>query len=158
MRTRIISAFPGVGKTHYYLQHLGSSLDSDSSMFSWREDTDGNTIRNPDFPRNYIEHIKSNIGKFEYIFVSSHKEVRDALLENCLFFYLIYPGMNRREEFLKRYVDRGSPEPFVKLIDKNWGKWITECLFCNLGCKNIVMRSSSYSLTDEIARIHKDEC
>ena len=32
--------------------------------------------RNPEFPDNYIQPIKENIGKVDYIFVSSHKEVR----------------------------------------------------------------------------------
>ena len=34
--------------------------------------------RNPNFPNNYIEHIKENIGKVDYIFVSSHLVVRQA--------------------------------------------------------------------------------
>lgn len=56
-------------------------LDSDSSNFSWVKDENGNNTkeRNPEFPKNYIEHIKSNIGKVDVIFVSSHKVVREAL-------------------------------------------------------------------------------
>ena len=86
MRTKIISAFPGVGKTTYHKNNPDTTLDSDSSSFSWIVDEHGNKTRNPHFPQNYIDHIKQNIGKYKYIFVSSHKEVRDALLDNCILF------------------------------------------------------------------------
>lgn len=37
MRTRIISAFPGTGKTYYHKMHPETTLDSDSSLFHWIE-------------------------------------------------------------------------------------------------------------------------
>jgi len=132
MRTRIISAFPGTGKTRYQKEHPETCLDSDSSLFSWIE-VGGVKTRNPDFPNNYIAHIKENIGKYEIILVSSHDVVRDALLDNCLFFYLIYPDSYSKEEYLKRYVDRGNDDAFVKLLTDNWDKWLKELTFCEVG-------------------------
>jgi predicted nucleotidyltransferase len=81
MKTRIISAFPGTGKTYFYNKNKETTMDSDSSQFSGVKDQNGNNTkeRNPNFPKNYIEHIKENIGKYEFILVSSHKEVRNAL-------------------------------------------------------------------------------
>ncbi len=141
MRTKIISAFPGTGKSYYHNKYPNETLDSDSSNFSWIKDEDGNNTkeRNPNFPENYIEHIKSNIGKYKYIFVSSHKEVRDALLDNCIFFYIVYPESDRKEEFLKRYKDRGNPEGFIKLVDENWNSWLDEIYWINEGCEKICM-------------------
>lgn len=134
MKTKIISAFPGTGKSYYHKNHPDTTLDSDSSQFSWLYDKDGNKcldeegnqIRNPYFPKNYIEHIKSNIGKYEYIFVSSHEEVREELVDNCLYFYLIYPDYNDKELYIKRYKQRGSPESFIELINNKWEDWIEE--------------------------------
>ena len=104
MRTRIIAAFPGTGKTIYHQKHPDTTLDSDSSSFSWIE-KDGEKVRNPDFPNNYIAHIKENIGKYEFIFVSTHREVREALLDNCVFFYLVYPfDLKRSQEKRKLFV------------------------------------------------------
>jgi len=154
MRTKIISAFPGTGKSYYYNKHKDSCIDSDSSEFSWVKDKDGNNTkeRNPNFPQNYIDHIKNNIGKYEYIFVSSHKDVRDSLKDNCIFYYLFYPDRSRKDEFLERYVQRGSPETFVKLIDVNWDNWINECFLDITGCKSICIRGSS-NLEDVIEKI-----
>jgi hypothetical protein len=128
MRTKIISAFPGTGKSYYHKLHPDTTLDSDSSNFSWVKDENGNNTkeRNPNFPQNYIEHIKANIGKYEYIFVSSHKEVRDALLDNCLFFYVVYPDKEHKEEYIQRYKDRGNNESFIQLVDSKWDEWIND--------------------------------
>lgn len=149
-RTRIISAFPGTGKSYYYDNHKETTLDSDSSGYSWII-KDGKKIRNPEFPSNYISHIKENIGKYDFIFVSSHKEVREALKDNCIFFYLVYPDYDRKDEFVKRYRDRGNPETFIKLVEDNWDLWVKECDFEEFGCKRV--RMILCNLEDEINHI-----
>ena len=44
MRTKIISAFPGTGKSVYHQKHKETTLDSDSSNFSWIIDENGNKV------------------------------------------------------------------------------------------------------------------
>ena len=155
MRTRIISAFPGTGKSVYHKNHPTTTLDSDSSNFSWVE-VDGVKLRNPQFPANYIEHIKENIGKYEFIFVSSHAEVRNALKDNCIFFYWITPVPERKEEFIQRYKDRGNQEGFIKLLEGNWEKWMNEFyLDDGLGCKKISMILAN--LENELSHIVASE-
>lgn len=158
MRTRIISAFPGTGKSVYHEKHNKTTLDSDSSHFSWIKDKEGKNTnkRNPDFPQNYINHIKENIGKYEIIFVSSHKEVRDALLNNCIFFYLIYPNHDTKDDYLKRYEDRGNDETFIKLMSDKWDEWMREFWWVNDdGCRKIGMTLPH--LEDEIKLLIKEK-
>lgn len=82
---------PACGKTYLFNTRDDLTiLDSDSSQFSWTQKEDGK-VRNPDFPNNYIKHIKENIGRVDFIFVSSHKEVREALDNAGIEFYLVYP-------------------------------------------------------------------
>ena len=150
MRTRIISAFAGTGKSYYNNLHPDTTLDSDSSNFSWVTN-DGKKVRNPDFHANYIKHIKENVGKYEFIFVSSHDVVREALLDNCLHFYLIYPSTTMKDEFVVRYTDRGSPQSFIDLLDNKWNDWILECQFCMYGCTNVEMVFPT--LTSELRHI-----
>lgn len=113
----IVCAFPGTGKS--YLANKMGYHDSDSSKYSWIQ----KGVRHPDWPNNYIEHIKSLEG---IIFVSTHKEVRDALYQNNIPFGLIYPDRSLKEEYKQRYINRGSPESFIKLLDEKWDVWITE--------------------------------
>lgn len=141
-RTKIVCAFPGMGKSHFHARHKATTLDSDSSGFSWANDAQGNKVRNPDFPRNYIEHIRLNMGKYEYIFVSSHKEVRDALLQAGIFFLLAYPDPSRKEEFLERYRARGNDEGFVGLVSNNWDAWLRE-MGEQEGCRHIRMEGGN---------------
>lgn len=133
--TTIISGFPGTGKTTYHngdYQPEGWSFDSDSSQFDKRY-----------FPNNYMKHIISKLGSAKYIFVSSHKEVRDALVENEIEFTLIYPNKNIKEEYISRYKKRGNNEGFVNLLKSNWDAWIKE-LEKQKGCKHIILQSNQF--------------
>lgn len=129
-KTLVISAFPGCGKTYCYKNYQDklSILDSDSSNFSWIKDGDGNNTkeRNPEFPTNYIQHIKENIGKVDIIFVSSHKEVRQSLIKNDIDTILIYPHKSLKDEWIRRFRERGNDANFITFISNNWDIFIDE--------------------------------
>lgn len=131
-KTKLVSAFPGTGKSHFYKNSDLKVLDSDSSTFD-----------KSDFPQNYIDHIKSNIGKADIILISSHKDVRDALVENNMKFTLVYPQKSLKEEYLKRYKERGNDEKFIKLLESNWDSWIDE-LSNQKGCEHLVLKTNEY--------------
>jgi len=141
--TKIVAAFPGTGKSYFHRKNPHIVLDSDSSLFSWTLTESGEKVRNPDFPSNYIKHIKDSIGAVDFILVSTHEEVRRALRENCLFFYLVYPDKDAKDIYLQRYVDRGSNEGFIKLLDTNWEKWIKECQM-EQGCEHLILHGNGF--------------
>ncbi len=127
MYTRIISAFPACGKTflHNKAGKGYTTLDSDSSKFSWVLDREGQptSIRNTDFPNNYITYIKSNIGKVDYIFVSSHKEVRLALEAAGLRYATVQPDTSLKAEWLGRCWLRNNADQFLRVLNQNWDVW-----------------------------------
>ena len=136
----LVAGFPGTGKSYYcyngdWSHYMPSKFatDSDSSKFN-----------KANFPQNYIEHINEKISQgYARIFISSHKEVREALVENGLEFTLVYPKKELKEEYLKRYKERGSPEGFIKLISDNWDLWLEE-LKNQKGCKHIELESGQF--------------
>lgn len=133
----LVSAFPGTGKSHYCNQsgldnYPGWATDSDSSMFDKAR-----------FPDNYIEHIKRHIGKCCRIFISSHKEVREALVANGLPFTLVYPHVSLKQEYLERYKQRGSSQAFIDLIYNNWEAWLTE-LKEQKGCFHLELQKGEF--------------
>ncbi len=136
--TLVVSAFPGCGKSHLF-RNKGDMkiLDSDSSTFDKSK-----------FPQNYIEHIKSNIGEVDVILVSSHKEVREALVNESITFTLVYPSKDIKEEYIQRYIDRGNDGKFVELLKQNWNIWIDE-LETQQGCEKTKLESGQY-LSDVI--------
>lgn len=127
LNTIVISAFPGCGKSYFHKNNKEYvSLDSDSSNYSWIKDDHGNntTTRNPEFPNNYIKHIKDNIGKVDIIFVSSHDVVREALIENKIKHFAIYPCIELKDLYMNNYIKRGNDKNFIEMMDKNFNKFI----------------------------------
>ena len=142
--TLVISAFPATGKS-YFKNKIGKNvLDSDSSKFSWIKEG----VRHPDFPDNYIQHIKNNLGNVDLILVSSHKIVREALVKNGIQFVLMYPNRKLKYEYVNRYDERDNTISFVKMIFENWDLFISECEE-QYGCVRIEMQKNEY-LSDYI--------
>ena len=133
-KTRVIAAYPACGKSYftenvrdYFDNENPIILDSDSSLFSWiYENGEKTDKRNPDFPQNYINHIKENIGKADVIFVSSHSVVRKALGKNKIKFTLVVPKKNCLNEWMIRYINRGNDDDFINTQIDNWYKWLNE--------------------------------
>ncbi len=181
--TKIISVFPGMGKSYMYKhqEEYGLSImDSDSSNFSWIVNAEdprireiqsnlinrrmdlkrqarsfnnstpdyykrigaakelknvindiyqyGSKERNPAFPGNYIDHIKacyldSNI---DYVFVSSHVEVRGALRDANIPYTVVIPSEKDYDLYMKRYTERGNNEGFINAMSKNFISFINE--------------------------------
>ena len=128
---KIISGFPGVGKSHFCQTHKFVS-DSDSSKFP-----------KDNFPANYIHHILNIKDNYQYVLVSSHAAVREALVDAEMFYTLVYPERGLKAEYLDRYVRRGSPEAFIDMMNKNWGLFIDGCE-TQSGCKHIVLKRDQF--------------
>lgn len=109
----IISAFPGIGKSKLYSENKVNYSDSDSSKFSKKN-----------FPANYIKHIKRIMKKKELVFVSSHICVRETLVKEKIPFIYVIPSLDRKEEFLNNYKERGNTQAFIDNVDINWERWL----------------------------------
>lgn len=133
-KTIIISAFPACGKTHFFNENKETIkvLDSDSSTF----DKSG-------FPQNYIQHIKSQIGKVDVLLVSSHEDVRAELENEGIKFILMFPFAFGKEEWLRRFKERGDNGSFINLVSENWHEWIENCNY-QKGCMKIQLGEDEY--------------
>lgn len=150
MKTQVISAFPCCGKSYIYnkFKNKYKILDSDSSNFSWIT-VNGVRTRNPDFPHNYIQHIKENIGKVDYIFVSSHLEVRQALDEEDIPFMTFYPHPDMLNEWIGRMYQRGDNKYFIDFQINNWNNFTNNIVNEPYGYQLIRLKNNQY-ITDYI--------
>ena len=137
----IYSCFPGIGKTFCHGIYPKVCSDSDSSKFSWLPSGE----RNPDFPNNYIRRIKRLSLVYPYVFVSSHKEVRDALVREGLKFTVVYPDKKDKQLFLSRYEQRESSAQFIELLEKNFDRWIDELDTAPRGENPLYVKDSHFS-------------
>lgn len=115
-QTVIISAFPGCGKSTTYerLKNQYNIVDLESSFFDKSE-----------FPQNYIQKIKDNIGKTDIIFISTHEKVRKALQEENIEYVLYYPNIDRRDEMINLYERRGNEGTFIDLMTIHFDHFIS---------------------------------
>lgn len=149
---KIILGFPGIGKTTLFNnEHKLKFLDSDSTNFSWENKE--KTVRHSNWPQNYIDHILEEQDEVDAIFVSSHDVVRDALTKAGINYFLVYPSLEMKDEYIQRYRNRGSNEKFVRLLEQNYEKWVQE-LMNQQGCTHIVLQPGQY-LSDVMNRILK---
>lgn len=132
--TIIILGFPGIGKTRFSQTTTLDVADSDSSMFSWVDDT--KTQRHPDWPVNYKSHISELIGNKDIIFVSTHHEVREmlrsdkALERRC---FTVLPEADRYVEFMRNYEERGNDVRFIALMQDKWECFRSDALKHGVG-------------------------
>lgn len=129
---KIISAFPGIGKTTL-VQTNKNYVDLESSDYKWididktlsieeRKGT-AKTI-NPYFPENYIKKIIELTDMGFNVLISSHKEVREALQAQGIKYTIILPSLDMKEEMISRYLSRGNQESFVNLLKTNYEKFV----------------------------------
>lgn len=79
-------------------------------------------VRNHNFVKDYINHIKENIGRVDIIFVSSHLEIRQALQDNDIEYYTVYPSKNMLNEWVGRMYRRGNDIEFINKQIEMWDK------------------------------------
>lgn len=58
------------------------------------------------------------------VLLSCHTELRQKLHEIGADYYVVFPKKNQREEYRKRYTDRGNTQEFIDNQMINWDKWV----------------------------------
>lgn len=153
--TKIFNVFPVSGTT-YATKKLTEEgykvLELDSSEYSHKyynfsvDDYKVNRVKNPSFPQNYIKAIKDAIGEYDFIFISTHREVREELEKNNIRYSLVYPNYSMKNEWVGRCYLKGDKELCDKLAN-NWDQWNKELdnvTYSKDGCTKKVFLNSSY--------------
>lgn len=116
-KINVIAGFPGIGKSDFVKNNKDLKIkDSDSS--EWDK---------ANFPENYLNYIEGIIEDGYTILCSTHEDVRNGLEERGITYVLVYPEMELKDEYIKRYTERGSPEAFVKMMGEKWDSFIESC-------------------------------
>ncbi|HKX72595.1 MAG TPA: hypothetical protein VJM32_01135 [Candidatus Saccharimonadales bacterium] len=143
MITKIISAFPGTGKSYFAsISERKKIVDLDSGDYTLGYMADGK-IRNPDFPNNYLLAIKEQIGKADILFVGCQPETIAALRKEGIPFTLAYPARELKGEYINRFKKRANSELFINLLSKNWDLFL-DFLESQKDCERIVLGRKQY--------------
>jgi hypothetical protein len=138
----VISGFPGVGKSSARSVLVGSKvLDCDSALFGWADDE--RSVRHPEWPMNYIRFIKEHLHDTDVLFVSSHKEVREALVHAKIPFICIHPTSDMKDEYLLRYRQRGEKDSYIARMEREFEHWVAD-MERQDGCRHVPMPPGRY--------------
>ena len=143
MTTKVISAFPGTGKSYSAsISERKKVVDLDSGDYTLGYTYDGK-IRNPDFPNNYIAAIKEHIGKVDVLFVGCQPETIAALRKEGISFTLVYPERGLKDEYISRFHKRGNQQSFIELLSSSWDLFLG-FLENQKDCEHIVLGDKQY--------------
>lgn len=131
LTTTLFAAFCGSGKTYICEKTNIKAIEIEYWKYK-----DG-------LQKEYIDDVRKNIGKVDYIFISTDPEGLKLLHENGFEITLVYPENELRNEYLDRYILRDSPYDFIGTFMKYWNLWIDE-LKDQKYCKHIVLKSDQY--------------
>ena len=77
-------------------------------------------VDNPDFPDNFIQYIKENIGKVDVIFVDSNIRIRQWLNESKINFVTVYPWSSCLQEWIGRMYLQDYPDFIIRNKINGW--------------------------------------
>ncbi|RYX79336.1 hypothetical protein EON76_01275 [bacterium] len=125
MRTKIIAAFPGTGKSYFAmsLSQISKITDLDTNDYIHGYDKNGKVI-NQAFPKNYIDSIKGVIGQTDILLIGCQPEVLNLLREEDASTILVYPDRRLKEEYMIRFHKRGDSQAFSRLLYDNWDQFL----------------------------------
>ena len=131
-KTLIISAFPGCGKTHLFLNQAAygySIADSDSSKFP----------KIKDWEKTYVDHIEKYIGNVDFIMFCQYPEVLCELHNRNIPFVVVAPNNDEtllsdkerqliKQQWFGRFILRDNSHikdinSWIKELSTNYEKW-----------------------------------
>jgi hypothetical protein len=157
--TVIIAAFGCLGKTTFARNHKEIALDLESVRYSCiykkkhpndeYAKNDPDWILNPEYPRNYINDVIENIGKYKIIFVTLAEEILAGLDKHNIEYTIVYPRLSRKERIIQDAKDRGNNTNFTKMISELLSNNNEiERLKSNLKCKNYLIIDDDKYVSD----------
>jgi hypothetical protein len=121
----IICGFSGVGKSTAE-QKQKNVIDFESSGYSHDWEIG---VRNNNFPKNYIDALVDHMNNHHncIYLLSCHEEVRKELKDRDFEYIIVMPTYWQRNEYMKRWLKRGSSDTFVRSMYDRWYEMIESC-------------------------------
>ena len=106
-----------------------------------------------EWPGNYIKAVINQYNENRYVIIPPIKQVLEALREEEIPYILCYPKRSDKDEYERRYRERGNSESFLDIFIGHWDSFL-DLMESDPGKHHIVMESDEY-LTDLLPRLDK---
>lgn len=156
----IISAFSGAGKSYLAKQYT-DIIDLEPMDYHWIYEDDlkrldcekrkrnQNRILNPAWTKNYIDDILLYDEEYNIVLISGDDHIVSLLDKQGILCYNIYPSVNQKQDYIKRYMERGNSKEYIDFWNENFEQII---IGKQIHMYNIEMMDGEY-LEDTLRRI-----
>ena len=159
----IIAAHAGTGKT-VFAQKVFDAVDFvcmpfkyylPDGILSYEESeskkADLNLKMQNEWPENYIKAVINQYNEHRYVIIPPIIPVLDSLRREEIPYILCYPEDSGKDEYEKRYRERGNSEDFLDVFIGGWDHFLSK-IKNDTGKYHMVMKDNEY-LTDLCPRI-----
>ncbi|HHU17130.1 MAG TPA: hypothetical protein GXZ70_02725 [Clostridiales bacterium] len=153
----IIAGFSGIGKT-FFCNHVEGAKDFVCMPYKYllpeigsgeieheKLKADLSLEMNPEYPNNYINAILENMDKYKYLVIPSDSRVLAGLKDKHVPYILCFPEQKAKEEYRKRYLQRGNTEEFLDIFIGGWDYFMNSLRQDTYGAR-IVLDKGEYLL------------
>ena len=154
----IIAAYAGTGKTYFASLYPQKVIDlvcmpykyiiNSNNIFDESSKANIDDVLNPNWPLNYLLAIKNNLQSDKIILIPPDYFILMLLKSENMQYYICYPQRNIKEQYLKRYIDRGNNANFIDIFIGRWDEFIDSYEKDSFG-KHIVLQANQF-LSDVI--------
>lgn len=122
----IVSGFAGIGKSYFAEKYKDKYdiLDLDSSSYSWITKDDGTKEKNPCFALDYLEAINDMRKCVDFLFVSTHEDIRREMKRHAIPFITVCPKREAKDQWIKRLKKRNPDDRIIPIMEENWDKFL----------------------------------
>lgn len=138
----IISCFAGVGK-NYAINQLSNM---GFKVYSIEKERDFyNTICKTGYDyTNYINKLSKSV---DILFIPYFLNMENRFINGRVDYYLVYPSINCKNDYVKRFKELGFTKEQIKYLSDNWNDMITDCITCDIkNNKKIELNRNEYVL------------
>ena len=158
----IIAAYAGTGKTRFantvfdacdficmpYKYFLPDGMLSCEESEGMKADL-GLKLRD-EWPDNYVKAVINQYNENRYVIIPPVIPVLKALRNEEIPYILCYPERSAKDEYERRYKERGNTESFLDIFIGHWDRFLDQ-MESDPGKHHIIIKSSEY-LTDLLPR------
>lgn len=166
----IIAGFSGVGKTHF-CENTKNAIDFIIMPFKYSNfyEVSKNLSEDEDIKANeelefvvawdeyYYYALKDTCRKFpeQIIVIPTVVSILDKLKQDNIPVTVVYPNVADKEEYEKRYKNRGNSDTFMEIFLERWDEWI-KAIQNHVSDKVIELSAEQY-LSDVIGTVPYEE-
>jgi hypothetical protein len=140
---KIIVGFPGIGKSFV-------SKDT-SGAYTWL-----NIHDEPGYAKgaegSFFTELLVLAQKPGIILLPAHRMVGNFLISQNLAFTSVFPRRQLKDDYLRRYRERGNSINFVKLVEKRWDSFVDNMWYPHGRCNHVELDEGQF-LKDVLLRV-----